>query len=89
MRVQIPPTAPLLDFQVYFFVKKIDFYFSLTVVFCILDKSAIYAIMGLHASVAQLDRVGPSEGSGRRFEPCRVHQWKVTQVAEEARLESA
>ena len=43
----------------------------------------------VHAPVAQLDRVGPSEGSGRMFESCRVrHIWGNTQVAEEASLES-
>ena len=42
----------------------------------------------VRAPVAQLDRVGPSEGSGRMFESCRVRQWGNTQVAEEASLES-
>ena len=32
------------------------------------------------APVAQLDRVLPSEGRGRTFEPCRAHHLQALQV---------
>ncbi len=39
------------------------------------ETPAVFRYAAREASVAQLDRVLPSEGRGHRFESCRVHHF--------------
>ncbi len=45
------------------------------------DRKSVWRLCRVHAPVAQLDRVPPSEGGGHRFESCRARHFPSGKAA--------